>query len=124
MRNEDYLIPLPEDAEEYNRQLLESEAMSNVKYSLPANYNTLAWWEKKEVREQYAKDQGGICYYCKESLDSEAPKKITNRQINWGLFPSNFLKYPIHLQHDHDTGLTEGAVHNYCNAVMWQYEGK
>jgi hypothetical protein len=34
------------------------------------------------------------------------------------------LKSPIHLQHDHDTGLTEGAVHAYCNAVLWQYEGR
>ena len=39
-------------------------------------------------------------------------------------FPQNFLQYPIHLQHNHDTGMTEGAVHNYCNAVMWQYEGR
>lgn len=34
----------------------------------------------------------------------------------------NFLQHPIHLQHNHTTGMTEGAVHNYCNAVMWQYE--
>lgn len=25
---------------------------------------------------------------------------------------------------DHKTGMTEGAVHNYCNAVMWQYENR
>jgi len=98
--------------------------MSNIKYALPANYNTLAWWEKKEVREQYIKEQKRMCYYCKESLDSGAPERISKKEINWGLFPDNFLKYPIHLQHNHDTGLTEGAVHNYCNAVMWQYESR
>ena len=47
---------------------------------------------------------------------------ITNKYIDWDLFPENFLKAPIHLQHNHNTGMTEGAVHNYCNAVMWQYE--
>jgi len=31
MRNEDYLIPLPEDAEEYYRQLLESEEQPKTK---------------------------------------------------------------------------------------------
>jgi hypothetical protein len=30
----------------------------------------------------------------------------------------------IHLQHCHKTNMTEGAVHAYCNAVLWQYEGK
>ena len=34
------------------------------------------------------------------------------------------LDHPIHLQHSHNTGVTEGAVHNYCNAVMWQYDGR
>jgi hypothetical protein len=40
------------------------------------------------------------------------------------LFPPNFLKYPVHLQHNHDTDMTEGAVHARCNAVMWQYHGR
>lgn len=34
------------------------------------------------------------------------------------------LRYPVHLQHNHDTGMTEGAVHARCNAVMWQYLGR
>ena len=62
--------------------------------------------------------------FCTESLSKPAPKHITDQKINWKLFPPNFLKAPIHLQHDHKTGMTEGAVHNYCNAVMWQYEGR
>ena len=49
---------------------------------------------------------------------------ILNKKIDWSYFPENFLNYPIHLQHNHNSGLTEGADHNYCNAVMWQYEGK
>lgn len=32
--------------------------------------------------------------------------------------------YPVHLHHDHKTGLTIGAVHAKCNAVLWQYYGE
>ena len=45
-------------------------------------------------------------------------------KINWKLFPKFFLVHPIHLQHNHETNMTEGAVHAYCNAVMWQYESR
>jgi len=89
---------------------------------LPVDYTKLEPSERRAVREQYVTEQKGLCFYCGKTLDKEAPKRITDKEINWSLFPENFLKYPIHLQHDHSTGMTEGAVHNYCNAVMWQYE--
>lgn len=89
---------------------------------LPVNYHKLHWVERKQIREQYIEKQNKKCYYCKCNLYEPAPSHITDKEIDWKLFPENFLKYPIHLQHDHDTGMTEGAVHNYCNAVMWQYE--
>lgn len=91
---------------------------------LPVLYKYLSVKEKRTVREQYIKIQEGNCYYCSCSLSSPPPVKITQKSINWRLFPKNFLKYPVHLQHCHKTGLTEGAVHAYCNAVMWQYEGR
>ena len=40
------------------------------------------------------------------------------------LFPESFFKYPVHLHHSHDTGKTIGAVHAYCNAVLWEYYGQ
>lgn len=88
---------------------------------LPARYVTLTWEERRFVKEKYVKLQDGKCFWCQSNLQEEAPKNITDKIINWKLFPKNFLKYPIHLQHNHQNGLTEGAVHNYCNAVMWQY---
>lgn len=88
---------------------------------LPTNYTKLSTMERKIVREQYVKDQKGKCYFCKGDLDKPIPQEILNKKIDWSYFPKNFLAYPIHLQHNHDTGMTEGAVHNYCNAVMWQY---
>ena len=95
-----------------------------MEYDLPVDYTELHFTERRLVREQYIKEQKGLCFYCKGKLNTDAPKKVRDKKVDWNLFPENFLKYPIHLQHNHDTGMTEGAVHNYCNAVMWQYEGK
>lgn len=51
-----------------------------------------------------------VCYYCGQRLDQEAPDYIREKKINWDLFPEGFLDHPIHLQHSHYTGYTEGAV--------------
>lgn len=95
-----------------------------MKYELPVNYTKLHSTEKKKVRLQYIEEQKELCYYCKGSLNEEAPQNIKDKEIDWKLFPQHFLLHPIHLQHNHNTGMTEGAVHNYCNAVLWQYEGR
>lgn len=95
-----------------------------MKYDLPIDYTTLTMSERREVRLQYIKEQNNKCMWCNNKLDDEPPKEILAHPINWSLFPPNFLKYPIHLQHCHKTGMTEGAVHAYCNAYMWQYEGR
>ena len=91
---------------------------------LPVDYTSIDMAERRLAREQYVKEQDGKCFYCKESLILPPPKMISKKKIDWSLFPKNFLRHPIHLQHDHCSGMTEGAVHAYCNAVMWQYEGK
>lgn len=94
----------------------------NIK--LPVFYAKASLSERRQVREQYIQKQNGMCYWCKYPLDEQPPKHITDKEIDWKLFPPNFMKYPIHLQHNHYSGLTEGAVHALCNAVMWQYHGK
>lgn len=91
---------------------------------LPVNYTKLLWHERKAVREKYINQQDGKCYWCNQNLSEKPPETITRKPINWKRFPPNFLNHPIHLQHCHKTGMTEGAVHAYCNAVMWQYEGR
>lgn len=94
------------------------------KYNLPVEYSKIPSWERRLVREQYVAEQDHDCYWCNHSLLEDPPKEITDKGINLKLFPPNFLSHPIHLQHNHDTDLTEGAVHAYCNAVMWQYHGR
>ena len=91
---------------------------------LPADYTKLTQPQRREVRLQYIKEQNNLCMYCGETLYEGAPERITKKPITWGLFPPGFLDHPIHLQHCHKTGMTEGAVHSYCNAVLWQYEGR
>jgi len=88
----------------------------------PVDYTKLTWQERKAIRLAYIQEQENKCYYCNQDLSKDPPKEITDKSIDWKLFPPNFLHYPIHLQHCHKTGMTEGAVHAYCNAVMWQYE--
>ena len=93
----------------------------NTDVSLPIKYSQATSKQRKLVREQYAREQDGLCYWCNESLNGKAPLSVTENKVNWKLFPIGFLKYPVHLQHNHDSDLTEGAVHAICNAVMWQY---
>lgn len=95
-----------------------------MNYRLPVNYDQLAPWQRREVREQYVLQQRGRCMYCDELLEARPSADVELKYIDWSLFPPNFLKYPVHLQHCHKTGMTEGAVHALCNAVMWQYEGR
>lgn len=94
------------------------------RYQLPVVYDKLAPHERRLVREQYIEEQEGLCWWCGTPLIGDPHLHTISKYINWDLFPSGFKKYPIHLQHDHETGLTEGAVHMKCNAVMWQYHGK
>ena len=93
-------------------------------FQQPVPYSKLTPAKRKQIREQYVADQGGLCYWCQMPLDKQPLKEVRDKKIDLRLFPPNFLKYPVHLQHDHSTDLTEGAVHAYCNAVMWQYHGR
>lgn len=91
---------------------------------LPVDYRSLEWPERRDVRNEYVRRQRGFCYFCKSYLDGEPAADVKKKPINWRLFPRDFMKHPVHLHHSHDTGMTIGAVHNYCNAVLWQYHGE
>ena len=93
-------------------------------YKLPVDYDSLTKKERYEVRLQYIEQQNNKCLYCNSSLDEQPPKEIFDKEIDKRHFPKGFFNYPVHLQHNHSTGLTEGAVHAYCNAVMWEYEDR
>lgn len=91
---------------------------------LPINYNKSDWRIRKQAREAYIIKQGGKCWYCGNDLCGDPSNEVLNKKINYSLFPSTMFQYPIHLHHNHVTGMSIGAVHNKCNAVLWQYHGK
>lgn len=91
---------------------------------LPRNYNKLTNEERRQVRLQYVRLQKGRCYYCHSSLGGNPAHKSHGKAIKRSLFPKGFFKHPIHLHHNHNTGMTIGAVHNHCNAVLWQYHNE
>lgn len=91
---------------------------------LPANYNLLTPAQRRAARDQYVRLQKGFCYWCDAPLSAFPATSEKRRIIRRGLFPPNFFRYQVHLQHSHETGMTEGAVHAHCNAVMWQYHGR
>lgn len=88
---------------------------------LPVNYNELHHTERRAVREEYIKLQNGNCYLCGESLEKEPQK---TKRITKHLYPPNFFNNPVHLHHCHSSGMTIGAVHCYCNAVLWEHYGE
>jgi hypothetical protein len=94
------------------------------KYDLPVNYNELQRNEKRAVRLQYIKEQSNLCAHCEMALHEMPDYEVEMSDIDWSLFPRNFQEHPIHLHHDHKTGMTIGAVHMKCNAWLWQYKGE
>lgn len=91
---------------------------------LPVNYNNLTQPQRRTVREEYVRIQDGKCSHCGELLTGKASSEVMGKTINRTLFPEGFFRWPVHLHHDHSTHMTIGAVHNYCNAVLWQYYGE
>jgi len=91
---------------------------------LPVNYENLSQKEIKGIRERYIVLQKGKCIHCENSLYGKPSEKVMKKYIKKELFPDSFFKYPIHLHHNHDTGMTIGAIHCECNAVLWQYKGE
>jgi hypothetical protein len=92
--------------------------------NLPKDYTTLNGKQRRLVREEYVRQQDGKCWFCKQSLDGPPPRYVEVAYIRWELFPEGFLLHPVHLQHDHKTGMTEGAVHALCNAYLWEHHGR
>lgn len=91
------------------------------KITLPRDYRKLSSHQRRATRLAYVKQQQGRCSHCKQPLDGEPAKSITTTPVTEHLFPPGFFNNPVHLHHNHQTGMTIGAVHARCNAVLWQY---
>ena len=89
--------------------------------SLPKDYRLLTQPQRRLVREEYRRIQKDNCAHCGTPLTTPP---VIRRAISSHLFPVGFFRHPIHLHHSHKTGMTIGAIHAYCNAVLWQYHGE
>ena len=92
--------------------------------TLPTHYPSLSTTDRRIVRERYVRLQKGLCHHCGEPLDGKPAGEVFEHRVNLALFPPGFLNHPVHLHHDHWTGMTIGAVHARCNAVLWQFFGE
>lgn len=91
---------------------------------LPAHYPSLTSDQRRLVRNRYVAIQYGLCAHCGGHLDGEPSPEAAKMRVSKWLFPENMFKYPVHLHHCHKTGLTIGAVHAHCNAVLWEHFGE
>lgn len=90
-------------------------------FDLPVDYDSLSTEERRFVRNKYSHLQNGDCYFCGHSLNDKPDEVMNKYGIDLGLFPPNMLKTPVHLHYNHASGMTIGAVHAYCNCVLWQH---
>ncbi len=88
---------------------------------LPAVYEAHSREVRALIREEYARLQGGTCPFCLQPLASDPPPVIQRLPLSKMLWPPEFFRWPVHLHHDHKTGLTIGAFHARCNAVLACY---
>lgn len=89
---------------------------------LPTEYSKLSQSQRRDVRLRYMALQENKCCYCNKLLSEDSSPEVLSKLVNEKLFPEHFFSYPIHLHHHHDTDLTIGTIHAYCNAVSFQYD--
>lgn len=88
---------------------------------IPAKYSEISQHARYVIREKYIEEQKGLCYHCHGDLKQGPPQDILEKKVTPHLYPKGFFLRPIHLHHNHDTDMTIGVVHAYCNAVLWEY---
>ena len=91
---------------------------------LPVKYSKLDGVDRYNIRLEYIREQKNMCYYCGYTLSLGPPESIRMKKVDPGLYPKGFFDNPIHLHHNHDTDMTLGVVHAYCNAVLWEYHNE
>jgi len=98
--------------------------MKTASIKLPINYETANWTTMETARELYIEKQEGLCWYCGEALKGAPAKAASSKYINLLRFPPNFFKHPVHLHHCRSTGLSIGAVHSRCSAILREYHSE
>lgn len=92
--------------------------------NFPLSQETPASVKEKYPLELKYDDRAMIAYrYTGNMNECTIDMKTGERRFGYtnAVFPKNMLSNPIHLHHDHTTGMTIGAVHAYCNVISFVY---
>jgi len=90
----------------------------------PKNYEKMSSKTRAETRHMYVAEQKGLCHYCRSPLEGHPSQCSKDMAVTPALYPNGFFDNPVHLHHCHQTGMTIGAVHARCNAVLWEHRGE
>jgi len=96
---------------------LEQKGSLRYKLELPIKYSSLSGERLSAVKEAYTCLQRERCWLCGNNL-WDLPKYIVENPKLMGLCGNQLAEHsPLHLHHDHDTGLTLGVTHAECNII-------
>jgi len=91
---------------------------------LPVKYTDFHYTKRWKIREAYIEQQKGLCYHCHACLKGSPEESIAKKKVTPKRYPKGFFNHPVHLHHNRVTGMTLGAVHCHCNAVLWEYHNE
>lgn len=96
---------------------LQQKGSLRYKLELPTKYSSLSGERLSAVKDAYICLQRERCWLCGDNL-YELPKYIVDNPNYMGLCYNQLAEQtPLHLHHNHDTGLTLGVAHAECNII-------
>lgn len=96
---------------------LQQKGALRYKLELPTKYSSLSGERLAVVKEAYICLQRERCWLCGGNL-YELPNHVVDNPNLIGLCSSQLAEqHPLHLHHNHDTGLTLGVAHAECNII-------
>ena len=122
----DAIYPPPPKQEMFDMYGSTTEIYHAYGSPFPQRYRDLNTNQRRKLRDEYVEHFRGRCLYCGLKLDGKPSRIVRDSvdEIEWDDLPGGkegFLSNPIHLHHDHGTGLTLGPVHALCNAHSWHF---
>jgi hypothetical protein len=107
--------------EELSAALTDLINPDGVAITIPCVYHDTSIEVRRIVREEYMRRQKNMCLFCASPLTGPPGYQAMRVSVSVFLFPAGFFNNPIHLHHNHKDGMTLGAVHALCNAILWEH---
>ena len=122
----DAIYPPPPKQEMFDMYGSTTEIYHAYGSPFPQRYRDLNTNQRRKLLDEYVEHFRGRCLYCHLKLDGKPSRIVRDSadEIEWDNLPGGkegFLKNPVHLHHDHETGLTLAPIHALCNAHSWEF---